>query len=118
MGHRSIQPRLLWVRVRDSPTETTGRSASSEGTRPANIGRMTRVIGLRAEPRQFNWAVVEGTQQQAVLVAHDTATAPVSLGEAAALSWVRQRAQLIIDTKSPTIAVLRAPEFVRHGGNT
>jgi hypothetical protein len=62
--------------------------------------------------------VVEGTQQSATLVAHDTATAPVNLEEAAALAWVRQRAQLIMGTNKPTAVVLRAPEFARQGGNT
>ena len=79
---------------------------------------MTRVLGMRAEPRQFNWAVVEGTQEAPILTGHETATAPVNLDEAGALSWVRQRAQFIISSNKPTAAVLRAPEFSPKGGNT
>src|SRR5213594_1900643 len=78
---------------------------------------MARVLGLRAEPRQFNWAVVEGTQQGAVLIAHETASAPINLDEAGALAWIRQRAQLVIATNKPNSAVLRAPESIARGGN-
>jgi hypothetical protein len=50
-----------------------------------------------------------------MLVAHDTAAAPVDLEEAPALSWLRDRARLVIEANKPDGAVLRAPEPVAAG---
>src|SRR5437016_3444429 len=79
---------------------------------------MARIFGLRAEARQFNWAVVEGTQHKPVLIARDTAAAPLDLDEASSLSWLRERVRLVIEANKPDGAVLRVPEFVARGGNT
>lgn len=78
---------------------------------------MARVVGFRAEPRQFNWAVVEGTQHEPVLIDRGTAAAPVDLDEAPALAWLRGRARLVIEANKPTSAVLRTPEVVAKMGN-
>src|SRR2546428_11641960 len=77
---------------------------------------MARILGLRAEASQFNWAVVEGTRHKPVLIARDTAAAPVDLDEASALSSLRARVLLVIEAKKPDGVVLRAPEFVARGG--
>lgn len=78
---------------------------------------MARILGYRAEARQFHWAVVEGTRHEPVLVEHDKAAAPVGLDEAAALSWIRERARLLIRAHKPDGAALRSPEPVARGSN-
>jgi len=79
---------------------------------------MAHIIGFRAEPRQFSWAVVKGSQREPRLIAHDTAVAPIGLDEAPALAWLRERARLVIEAHKPEGAVLRTPEVVARGGNT
>ena len=76
-----------------------------------------RTIGLRAEPRVLHWAVVEGTQDQPVLIAHDKAETPAAYEEAAALSWFRRRVFHLIDTYVPMAAGIRFPEPSARGGN-
>jgi hypothetical protein len=79
---------------------------------------VARVLGYRAEARQFHWAVVEGTRDHPILLEYAKAAAPVSLDEAASLSWVRERARLIIRTHRPDAAALRSPEPIARGGNS
>lgn len=79
--------------------------------------RSTRSLGLRAEPRVLHWAVVEGTQDEPVLTAHDKAEAPASFDEPAALSWFRNRVLFLIDTYEPAAAGVRFPEPSARGGN-
>jgi hypothetical protein len=78
---------------------------------------MARILGFRAEAKQFYWALVEGTRREPILVAHDKAAAPVDLDEAAALSWFRERVRLLIQAHKPDGAALRSPEPVALGGN-
>lgn len=78
---------------------------------------MDRALGLRAEPKQIHWAVVEGTRNAPVLIAHDTAVAPVNLDEAPALSWYSTRVKHIIATYKPEIGSVRTAESVARGSN-
>ena len=74
-----------------------------------------RVLGLRADARQVYWAVVEGTQADAVVVARDDATAPTTFDDAQALGWFRDRLHLVIDQYAPQSIGVRLPEPVAQG---
>jgi hypothetical protein len=76
-----------------------------------------RILGFRAEARQIHWAVVEGTRNAPILVAHDDAAAPVNLDEAPALSWYSGRVKHIVETYKPVAAAIRTAESVARGGN-
>jgi hypothetical protein len=76
-----------------------------------------RALGFRAEAKKIHWAVVEGTQNAPVLIAHDKAAAPVNLEEAPALSWYSSRVQLIVNTYKPTVTAIRSAESVARGSN-
>jgi hypothetical protein len=76
-----------------------------------------RALGFRAEAKKIHWAVVEGTQNAPVLIAHDKAAAPVNLEEAPALSWYSSRVQLIVNTYKPTVTAIRSAESVARGRN-
>jgi hypothetical protein len=78
---------------------------------------MDRALGLRAEPKQIHWAIVEGTRRAPVLIAYDNAAAPVNLEEGPALSWYTNRIKLIIDKYRPAVAMVRTAESVARGGN-
>lgn len=76
---------------------------------------MERALGLRAEARQINWAVVKGTRDSPVLLAHGKAAAPVDLAEAPALSWYSGRVKHIVETYTPSVAAVRSPEPIARG---
>lgn len=76
---------------------------------------MERALGLRAEARQINWAVVEGTRHSPILVAHGKIAAPVDLTEAPALSWYSGRVRHIVEAYSPIVAAVRSPEPIARG---
>lgn len=78
---------------------------------------MASALGFRAEAKQIHWAVVEGTQRSPVLVAHDSAAAPVNLDEAPSLSWYHERVLLIFETYNPTVATIRSAEPIAPGSN-
>ncbi len=69
-----------------------------------------RVLGIRAEPNSINWAVVEGTVTQPILVQAQNASAPTSYDEAACLGWYRDRILLIIDQLQVDRLAVRYPE--------
>jgi hypothetical protein len=78
---------------------------------------MDRALGLRAEPKQIHWAILEGTRRNPVVVAHDSAAAPVILDEGPALSWYTNRIKLIVEKYKPGIAMIRTAESIARGGN-
>lgn len=75
------------------------------------------ILGLRAEPNGFRWAIVTGTLKQAVLEGSGSESAPETFSEAESLAWVRQRATHIIDTYKPEAVAVRYPERVARGFN-
>jgi hypothetical protein len=74
-----------------------------------------RALGFRAEAHKVYWAVVEGTREAPILVANDSAAAPVNLDEAPALSWYRSRVKLIVETYKPSMAMIRSAEPSARG---
>lgn len=74
-----------------------------------------QALGLRAESHKIYWAVVQGTKGDPVLVAHDSAAAPVGLDEAPALSWYAQRVRYIVETYKPSEAMIRSVEPSARG---
>ncbi len=76
-----------------------------------------KVIGFRAEPNALNWAVVEGTQHAAVLVAADTLKTPISYEEHACLGWLRDQVLHLYGQYSPQIAAVRYAESVMGKAN-
>ncbi len=80
--------------------------------------RADRVIGIRAEPRLFHWAVATGTLERPVLYASGTEVAPKAYGEAESLAWMRQRMLYILDTYTPAKMGVRFPEGNARGANT
>jgi len=81
------------------------------------MDQMSRALGFRAEPKQIHWAIVEGTRRAPILVAHDSAAAPVNLDEAPALSWYANRVKLIVEKYRPAVCMIRSAESVARGGN-
>jgi hypothetical protein len=76
-----------------------------------------RALGLRADAKTIHWAVVEGTRDVPILVAHDKAAAPVNLEEAPSLSWYSSRIQHIVKTYGPSVAAIRSAEPFAQGSN-
>jgi hypothetical protein len=74
-----------------------------------------RALGFRAEAHKVYWAVVEGTRKAPILVANDSAAAPVNLDEAPALSWYRSRVKHIVETYKPRVVMVRAAEPSARG---
>lgn len=77
----------------------------------------TKAIGFRAEPSAVNWAVVEGTKENPVLIAADRSESPVAYSEPESLAWFRSRAQQLVQTYSPKLAAVRYPETVRRSSS-
>jgi hypothetical protein len=65
------------------------------------------ILGLRAEPKGFHWAIVTGTLKQAVLEGSGSEAAPETFSEAESLAWVRQKAAYIMDTYKPEAVAVR-----------
>jgi hypothetical protein len=76
-----------------------------------------RVLGVRAEPAGFHWAVVSDTQESAILEACGIEIAPHAYNEGESLVWIHQKAAYIIDTYKPTRVALRYPEGNARGAN-
>lgn len=76
---------------------------------------MERALGFRAEAHKLYWAVVEGTNTSPILVAYDSAAAPVKISEASALSWYRDRVKHLVETYKPNIAMVRSAEPTARG---
>jgi hypothetical protein len=76
-----------------------------------------QALGFRAEAQQVYWAVVEGTRDEPILVAHDKVAAPVGLNEAPALSWYTDRVRLLVNTYKPDAAGVRFAEPNARGSN-
>lgn len=73
-----------------------------------------KAIGFRAEPSALHWGVVEGTPENPVLVAADTAEIPVAFDEPEALAWVRGQVLQLIKTYSVGAAAVRYPETFKR----
>jgi Holliday junction resolvasome RuvABC endonuclease subunit len=69
-----------------------------------------KVLGIRAEPRAINWAIVGGTQDRPIKVASDTETVPSAFSEAEGLDWVRKKMLFILDHFQPEGVAVRYPE--------
>ncbi|MGA2336828.1 MAG: hypothetical protein ABSG08_15790 [Terriglobales bacterium] len=79
---------------------------------------MNCVLGIRAEPSAFHWAIVTGTPDQPVLHAPGTESSPKTFSEAESLAWIRQRVLYILDTYKPVRVAVRYPERNAMGANT
>ena len=79
---------------------------------------MPKALGFRAESGQIHWAVVEGTPEAPIVVAHDSAAAPVNLDEAPGLSWYSNRVRLLVETYQPAAAAIRTAEPISKSNNT
>lgn len=73
------------------------------------------MIGLRADAKQVYWAVVEGSQDSMIVVARDELSAPVTFGDAEALSWFRNQIHSVIFAHKPHVAAIRTPESTARG---
>ncbi|ALB43108.1 MULTISPECIES: hypothetical protein [unclassified Anabaena] len=72
---------------------------------------MVRAIGFRVEPQTVNYAVVEGTKQQPILIFQDKMSPPNSYDkESSQLVWYRERLLTIIEEYQPQFAAIRLPE--------
>lgn len=79
---------------------------------------MARVIGFRAEAKQVHWAVVEGTSDAPILVAHQKEAAPTSeREEPRSLAWYRARIRDVLELYKPETAAVRFPESTAKGAN-
>lgn len=79
---------------------------------------MKRVLGIRAVPDGFYWAVVEGDRAAPILVASDKALFPASYAEPASLSWCRDRLHHLIDSYDPGCVAIRLPEAYARAAST
>lgn len=79
---------------------------------------MCRVLGIRAVPEGFYWAVVEGDAATPIHVASDRVVFPTSYDEPAALSWCRDRLHHLIDSYGPSCVAVRLPETFAKAANT
>jgi hypothetical protein len=75
-------------------------------------------IGLRAEPRAFNWAVAEGSLEVPVLVASDRIEVPANYLISAGLFFIRGRLQYVLDQHRATHAGIRTPEGMVKGNES
>jgi hypothetical protein len=75
-----------------------------------------RVLGLRAEPDAFNWAISEGTLEAPVVVAVDRVAGPRGYSDPEVLNHFRARLLHIAKQHSPVAVGLRTPEPVARGG--
>jgi Holliday junction resolvasome RuvABC endonuclease subunit len=72
---------------------------------------MVRAIGFRVEPQTVNYAVVEGTKQEPILILYNKISPPKSYDqESSQLVWYRERLLTIIEQYQPQYAAIRFPE--------
>lgn len=76
---------------------------------------MPRVLGVRAESDAFSWAVVEGSEDDPVIVAQDKAKVPVAHKDPEALMWCRERLHYLIEHYGVDTVAVRAPENIARG---
>lgn len=69
-----------------------------------------RSIGIRAENGSVQWAVVEGTVDEPVLVEDDKFSPPKTYEIGDAAVWVQNRIGDIVDRLSPDVANIRVAE--------
>jgi len=79
---------------------------------------MHRVLGVRAVPDGFFWAVVDGETAAPILVGADKSFFPASYSEPASLSWCRDRLHHLIDSYKPRCVSVRLPEAFARGAST
>jgi hypothetical protein len=78
---------------------------------------MSSILGVRAEPSSFHWAVVTGNQDQLILHASGREDAPGSYREAESLAWIRVRVLYLLDTYRPAKVAVRYPEPTAVGAS-
>ncbi len=83
-----------------------------------NPRTMHRVLGIRAVPDGFYWAVIEGSVEAPIHIASDRVVSPTSYDEPAALSWCRDRLRHLIESYKPSCVAIRMPEAFARGTNT
>lgn len=72
---------------------------------------MVKAIGFRVEPQTVNYAVVEGTKQEPILIVYDKMSPPNSYDEESdKLVWYRDRLITIIEEHQPQFGAIRLPE--------
>ncbi len=72
---------------------------------------MVKAIGFRVEPQTVNYAVVEGTKQEPILIVNDKITPPKSyLQESQQLVWYRNRLLIILEQYQPQFGAIRCAE--------
>jgi len=78
-----------------------------------------RALGLRAEPLQVHWAIVEGDADKPVLVGDGKITPPESIekNEAAVLNWYRKRIELLVNQHGAEAVGVRYQETHGRRGN-
>lgn len=69
-----------------------------------------RTFGFRAEKDKVFYAIVEGSQDEPVLLEHDKFSAPTSYSLPQQLSWYRNRVQTLIQRHSPSSVCVRQAE--------
>jgi hypothetical protein len=74
-----------------------------------------KVLGLRAEPNGFNWAVCDGTKEVPVLLAVERVATPRDYDEPEGLSDLGARLRAILTSYSPAVVGLRTPEAASPG---
>lgn len=78
-------------------------------------GAKYHVLGVRAEPAAFHWAVVSGTSHTPVLEDSNTEAAPAAFTEGESLAWIRDRFLQIVENYHPMKVAVRFPEGNARG---
>jgi hypothetical protein len=73
------------------------------------------VMGVRAEPAAFHWAVVSGTSHTPVLEDSNIEAAPAAFTERESLAWIRDRFLRIVENYHPMKVAVRFPEGNARG---
>lgn len=68
------------------------------------------VMGFRAERDTIQWALVSGTRDQPVLLAHDRLRVPDGLPESDGLRWFRSELQFLLEQQRPDAIAIRLIE--------
>jgi hypothetical protein len=85
-------------------------------TQDRKLGEI-RILGVRAEPTGFHWAVVSGARESAILEACDSEIAPHAYEEGESLVWIRQKVAYIIERYRPRRVAIRYSEGNARGAN-
>ena len=72
-----------------------------------------RIIGLRAEPRGFTWAVLEGTQEVPILVKVAHVEAPATFSFPQSANFLRMQLLQLVSEHKPEAGGLKTPEMTR-----